>query len=166
MLTKTLPRIAAKVLQNTHCFPKNLKEKFALIEAAYGAATVEADFEKWCGEVADKNPRYPLTEYIKVIDARLGRGFAEPSARPDTHDPRVTDIIAKSYELTGFVPAARAVANLLQGIEADEILGALVEYATALDPKDYEVKMQRFFTEGAANAIILVRRRRVEKVKA
>lgn len=159
-LQKSLPRIAARVLHNTHVGLSRMKEKFELIEEAYGRAAVEADFEDWCnGQVlACEHPKYPLTEYVKVVDARLGPEFAEKKA--DMDDPRIATVSAVSYELTGVLPSARSVAKLLTECEAEEILGALQEYVKTLDEKDYRSGMRMFFTENGAAAVVLARRRR------
>lgn len=160
-LQKSLPRIAAKVLHNTHVGLTRMKEKFELIEAAYGRAAVERDFELWCSEVKERNPRYPLTEYVKVVDARLGPGFEEQKA--DLKDPRIAEISSISYEMTGFLPAVRSVANLLTSFGSEDIIPALKEYASTLDDRDRKSSMRTFFTEGGAIAVILARHRRDKK---
>jgi hypothetical protein len=159
-LQKSLPRIAARVLHNTHVGLARMKEKFELIEKAYGLARVEEDFEKWCTEVQDKNPRYPVSEYVKVVDARLGPEFAEKHG--DLKDPRIADISSVAYELTGVLPSVRSVANLLVSCEVEEILGALKEFASTLDEKETKNGIRTFFAEGGATAVILARRRRVK----
>ena len=158
MLIKSLPRIAAKVLHNTHVGLKNMKEKFTLMEVAYGRAAVEADFEKFCYEVQERNPRYPLTEYIKMVDERLGKVFEEKKADPN--DPRIAQISAASYEKTGFLPSARSVGNLLLSFSPEEIIAALNEYASTLDAVDLKFGMKMFFTEGGATAVIYARQKR------
>lgn len=160
-IKKMLPRIAAKVLHNTHCFPKNLKEKYELIAEAYGRTTVISDFEAWCEEVKEKNPRYPITEYMKVVDTRLGRAFEEKKA--DLTDPRIAEITSMAYELTSVLPSARSVANLLISFEPDEIKAALSEYASTLDDKEVKNGIRTFFTEGGATAVIYARRKRAAK---
>jgi len=162
MLIKTLPRIAAKVLHNTHVGLKNMKEKFALIEMAYGRAAVEKDFEDWCNGLVlgGINPRYPLTDYIKVIDERLGKVFEEKKA--DLKDPRIAQISAASYEETGFLPSAQSVGNLLLSFSPEEIIAALREYAATLDDADRKFGMKMFFTEGGATAVIYARQKRQE----
>jgi hypothetical protein len=157
-LRKELPRIAARVLANTHVFPKHLKEKYELIAAAFGAARVVADFEAWCEEVKEENPRYPLTKYMIVVDSRLGRASAE--AEPDLKDPTLAEIGALSYKLTGVTPSARALAKLRLSYEADEIKAALTEYASTLEEKDFKSGMRTFFTDGGATAVIYARRNR------
>jgi hypothetical protein len=164
-LSKTLPRIAAIVLHNTHVFPKNLKEKFELIATAYGAATVEADFEEWCEGLVEKgtNPRYPITEYVKVVDERLGKSFEEKKA--DLKDPRIVEIASLSYSETGFVPSGRSVGNLLLDFSLDEIKSALVNYASTLNDKEVKSGMKTFFTEGGAAAVIMTFRKRNPKTE-
>lgn len=159
-LQKSLPRIAARVLHNTHVGLSRMKEKFELIEEAYGRAAVEADFNTWCQEqlAAFNNPKYPLTEYVKVVDARLGPTFAEKTA--DLKDPRIAEVSAVAYELTGVLPSVRSVANLLTTCDTEEILGALREFAATLDEKDTKSGVRTFFAEGGAAAVILARRRR------
>jgi hypothetical protein len=163
-LQKSLPRIAARVLHNTHVGLSRMKEKFELIEEAYGRAAVEADFTLWCQEqmAASNNPKYPLTEYVKVVDSRLGPEFAEK--RPDTKDPQVSEISAVAYELTGVLPSVRSVATLLASCPAEEIIAALREFAKTLDEKDTKSGVRTFFAEGGAAAVILARRRRAKPV--
>jgi hypothetical protein len=157
-LIKALPKIAAREMQNTHVFPKNLKAKYELIAEAYGAAAVEDDFTDWCREVRDRNPRYPITEYIKVVDARLGRAFEE--AKADLKDPRIPEIAALTYDLTGYVPTFRSVGNILLSFTQEEIEGALREYVSTLDDKDVKMGMKTFFMEGGATTVILARQKR------
>ena len=157
-LRKELPRIAARVLANTHVFPKHLKEKYELIAEAFGAAAVVRDFEAWCEEVKAENPRYPLTKYMMVVDSRLGRATTEPE--PDLKDPAIGEIGALTYKLTGETPSARAIAKLRLSYEADEIKAALTEYASTLEEKDFKSGMRTFFTDGGATAVIYARRNR------
>ena len=163
-LQKSLPRIAARVLHNTHVGLSRMKEKFELIEEAYGRAAVEEDFAKWCQEVQDTHPKYPLTEYVKVVDARLGPEFAEK--RADMDDPCIAKITAVVYELTGVLPSARSVGKLLLTVDADEILAALREYVTTLDDKEYKSGMRMFFTENGAAAVIYARQRRANATQS
>lgn len=157
-LRKELPKIAARVLHNTHTFPQNLKDKYSLIALAYGTAAVLTDFEAWCQEVRDKNPRYPITEYMKVVDTRLGNAFEEK--RADLKDPRIVDITSLAYDLSGMLPSNRAVGNLLLLFEPDEIISAFREYVALLEEKDLKTGVRTFFTEGGAGAVIAARRRR------
>jgi hypothetical protein len=142
-----------------------MKEKFELIEEAYGRSGTELDFERWCKEqvAAGNNPKYPLTEYVKVVDSRLGPEFAEK--RPDTKDPQVAAIMAVAYELAGVLPSVRSVAALLTTCLLDEILAALREFAGTLDEKDTKSGVRTFFAEGGAAAVILARRRRGQNVR-
>lgn len=162
-LSETLPIIAATVLHNTHVFRDSLKKKYKLIATAYGAATVEADFEEWCHELveAGRNPQYPITEYMKVVDTRLGKSFEEKKA--DLKDPRIVEIASLSYAETGFVPSNRSVGNLLLDFSVEEIKAALTNYAATLDDKEVKNGMKTFFTEGGAAAVIMTYRQRNPK---
>lgn len=161
-LQKSLPRIAAKVLHNTHVGLSQMKEKFELIEVAYGRGDVEVDFEKWCQENKERNPKYPLTEYVKVVDSRMGPKFSEESI--DSKDPRISEIAALSYELTSMLPSSRSISSLLSTFPLDEIVAALREYVLTLEEKEFKTSMRTFFSEGNAGAVILARRRRSQHV--
>lgn len=163
-LMKDLPRIAAKVLKNTYGSSPWMKEKCALLEDAHGEAAVKTDFEAWCQEqlAASLNPRYPVSDYFKVVDVRFGTVFADPDdiAQVDVHDPQVRQVASASYEQTGYVPPDSSVAKLLRAHTADEILAAMREYAATLDEKHTQSGMNKFFTEGAATTIIYTQQQR------
>jgi hypothetical protein len=160
-LIKSLPRIAARVLHNTHCGLRNLKFKLELVSEAYGTAAVEQDFEKWCHSISgmmDNIPKYPIFEYMKVIDVRLGS--APEEQRANLEHPAILELQSLAYELTGMLPAKKAIANVLVTYSPDEITGALREYTEDLPEKDVKADMRAFWAEGGAEAIILARRRR------
>jgi hypothetical protein len=159
-LGKKLPRIAAKILHNTRCIPQNLKFKFELIAQAYGEAAVERDFELWCREHVEENLPYPITAYLKVIDARLGSVPEEP--RPDFKNPQIEDLSSFAYELTGMLPPKHTVAELLMTYPVDEIRAALEEYAENLTEKETKGALRAFWSDGGAGAVILARRRRAQ----
>ena len=157
-LMKELPRIAARVLHNTRSVHSEMKFKFELLAAAYGSTSVSTDFEAWCIENHDENFTYPITEYLKVIDSRLGD--APEKKRPDIKDPQVAELVSFSYELTGILPAATAVASLVLDYPFDEIKAALIEYTESLTETEVKGAMRAFYTSGGGAAIILARRRR------
>src|ERR1700676_4492226 len=130
-LIKELPRIAAKVLKNTFGTQPWMKEKFKLLEDAHGEAEVIENFTAWCQEQRKEslNPRYPISEYLKVVDVRFGTVFADPDDvnQVDVNDPQVRQISSASYEQTGYVPPDASVAKLLRAHTADEILAAMLE---------------------------------------
>src|ERR1035437_238871 len=92
-LVKGLQKIAAVKLHNTRGVPRNMKDKLELIELAFGYAEVMADFEKWCDENADRASQYPVTEYIRRIDSRLGS-----ASKIDPHDAAISALQAIVYE--------------------------------------------------------------------
>src|ERR1035437_9726338 len=119
-----LPIIAFKELQNTHLVPKNLQAKMDLLKACYHADRITRDFRAWCKEHVDDKFKYPITEYLKVIDARLNSLPEEK--QPDLKDPHVADLASLAYELTGILPAQKTIATLLLDYPFEEIKGALV----------------------------------------
>lgn len=162
-LIKELPKIAARILHNTRTVHPEMKSKFELIGLAYGDAEVRDDFEKWCEENKGGQFKYPISEYLKVIDSRLGSAPAEE--RPDMKSPAVSELVSLSYELTGILPAVSAVAKLVVDYSVEEIREALVEYTENLTERDVKGSMKAFYSEGGGGAIILARRRRLEKSK-
>jgi hypothetical protein len=157
-LIKALPKISARILHNTRCAPPNLKFKFELIAEAYGKAAVLADYEAWCHEHVSDNFPWPITEYMKVIDSRLGS--APEETKTDMDNPQIAELTSLSYELTGVLPAKRAVAELLMTYPFDEIKEALSEYTDNLSERETKGSMRAFYSDGGAGAIILARRRR------
>ena len=154
-LVKDLQKIAAVKLHNTRGVPKNMKDKLELIELAFGHAEVIEDFEKWCDEQADRNPPYPVTEYIRAIDSRLGG-----TPRVDPNDERIQELMAVTYELTAILPHPRAVRDLLALHSVEDITSALKEYVITVDEKDMKPAIRTFFDDLGASAVIYSRRKR------
>jgi hypothetical protein len=157
-LMKDLPKVASKVLHNTRAVPKNLAFNFELLVIAYGAGKIRNDFEVWCNEHHDDDFPYPVREYLKVIDSRLGGAPVEP--QPNFKDSHVAELASLSYEQTGLIPAKKSVASVLLSYPFDEIKGALLEYAETLTEKEMKSRMRAFWSEGGAGAVIMARRHR------
>lgn len=155
MLIKSLPKIAARVLKNTWGLPPQYKSKLELVQEAYGTNAVEIDFEKWCEEVKDSNPRYPVSEYLKVIDSRLGS-----APKDEEKDPRIEDISALTYKLTHRPAPPRHVRELLAQYSLDEITSALREYIEGIEDRELAYAPRTFFVEGGCGAIITARKQR------
>lgn len=148
-LVKDMQRIAARKLHNTRGVPRNMKDKLELIALAFGHADVIADFEKWCDEHTDKNSLYPVTEYLRMIDSRLG---GTPKIDPD--DERIKDLMAVTYELTSVLPRLRGIRDLLAIHSADEIKAALKHYLLSVDEKDMKSAIRSFYDDLGASAVI------------
>lgn len=159
-LMKVLPFVAFQELGNTHMVPLRLKPKIELLRTCYGHNAVERDFREWCQENREAQHKYPIIEYLKVIDSRLGSAPAE--AQADLRDPNIEVIAALAYEYTGTLAPKRAIAELLLVYPVDEVRGALIEYAEHLTEKETPGAMRRFFSDGGAAAVILTRRKRAE----
>ena len=162
-LMKELPRIAARVLGNTRTVHPDMKFKFELIAEAYGTAAICDDFAEWCRELVSTEqihdrPKYPVSEYLKIIDSRLG--FAPVETHVDIKDPTVAAIVSLAYELTNILPSATAVAKVLADYPVQEVTEALKEFTEGLTERDVRGGMRSFWAEGGAGAIILARRRR------
>ena len=159
-LIKQLPKIAARILHSTRTIRSDMKFKFELLAEAYGAAAVVTDFEKWCNENLDRQFKHPIYEYLKAVDTRLGSLPEEQ--RADASDPKVAKLRSATYELTGVLPAAAAVAELVLNFSVDEIKAALVEYTDSMEDKEIKSAVRAFYSSGGGAAIILARRRRAE----
>lgn len=166
-LMKELPKIAARELKNTRGMYPEMKVRFSLLTEAYGAAAVARDFEDWCREQSTRGetPRYPISEYVKVVDSRLGT--APEEAALDTKNPQIGELASMSYELTSVLPSTIAVAELLAVYTFDEVKAALVEFAEGLTERELKTSMRAFFANGGAgaSAVILARRRRDANAK-
>jgi acyl transferase domain-containing protein len=126
-----------------------MKDKLELIDLAFGRGEVLADFEKWCDEKIDTNSQYPVTEYLRMIDARLG---GTPKIDPD--DARIKELMAVTYELTAILPHLRAVRDLLAIHSLDEIKAALRQYVLTVDEKDMKSAIRSFYDDLGASAVI------------
>ena len=148
-LVKDMQRIAAKRLRNTRGVPQNMKDKLELIDLAFGRAEVLDDFEKWCNEHADNSPQYPVTEYLRMIDARLGS-----TPKVDPNDERIKELSALTYELTTVLPHVRAVRDLLAIHSVEDLKTALKEYVLTVDEKDRKSAIRSFYDDMGASAVI------------
>jgi hypothetical protein len=157
-LVKDMQKIAARKLQNTRGVPRNMKDKLELIDLAFGRAAVLVDFEAWCDENADRTLPYPVTEYLRMIDARLGN-----TSKVDPADERIKQLVAVTYELTSILPHSRAVRELLALHSAEEIMAALKEFVLTIDEKDMKASIRAFFDDQGASAVIYSRKKREAK---
>ena len=164
VLIKTLPKIAARILKNTWGVPPQYKQKLELVHEAYGEAAVLTDFEKWCHEVKCEAPRYPISEYLKVVDIRLGTAPAEITEK----DPRVDEISALVYRLTRRVASGKLIRELLAQFDAEDIKSAFIEYAEGIEERELAYAAKAFFQDGGCAAIITARnfknQERIEKL--
>lgn len=161
-LMKEMPRVAARVLKNTRGVYPEMKSRIGLVAEAYTTAAVVRDFESWCGERVDAGdtPRYPISDYLKVVDSRLGS--APEDSQLDLKNPQIEEISSMTYELTSVLPSAKSVAELLAVYSLDEVKGALTEFAEGLTERELKTSMRNFYANGGAGAaaIISARRRR------
>ena len=165
-LMKELPKIAARVLHNTRGVYPEMKLRIGLLAEAYGTVAVARDFEEWCMglDPGFPTPRYPISEYLKVVDSRLGSASEE--SQLDLKNPQVGELVSMTYELTSVLPSAKSVAELLAAYPIEEIKSALVEFSEGLTERELKTSMRNFYANGGAGAaaIISARRRREANV--
>lgn len=154
-LVRELQEIAAAKLHNTRSIPKVMAGKIELIEIAFGHARILEDFTAWCDEHADENRQYPVTDYIRAIDSRLG---GQP--RIDPNDEKVEELRQFVYEKVQILPAIQPLRDLLLVYEVPEIKAAFSEYIIGLEEKTMRTSLRAFFEEGGARVVIGARRKR------
>jgi hypothetical protein len=155
-LVKDLQKVAAVKLHSTQGIPRNMKGKIELICLAFGHAEVVEDFEKWCDEKIELGvrPPYPVTEYLRGVDARLGG-----AQRVEPDDPRIVEIRNLAYELTNVLPPVRVIRDLLLLHDGEDMKKALREYVIGLEGRDMEKAMQLFFNDGGVGSVIALRKK-------
>jgi hypothetical protein len=88
---------------------------------------------------------------------------AEVESDEEPTDARIGEIGALTYGITGVLPAVVHVKKLLVSYDAEEIKGALKEYAAHLGDEELKWGMKSFFAGGGAVAVITARRKREKK---
>jgi hypothetical protein len=154
-LIREMQRIAARILRNTRGVPKNMGDKVELIDLAFGRAEILADFEKWCEDSEQHHTSFPVTEYLRGIDARLGN---DSRVAPD--DDRVSELRGLTFNLTQVMPRLSAVRSLLALHSLEEIKEALTEFLPTVAEGNMEKAMRNFYDDLGATAVIYVRRNR------
>lgn len=164
--------ITGEVLKNTAGVyreaEKELKARFSRLEKAFGRAAVRDDYRAWAEEQRAEGavPKWPIPQYVKVADVRLGAGEVETvavAAPVDMTDPKIGDLGAFTYELTGVLPSANHLSKLLNLYDLQEIKDALTEYAGDLSEREIKGGVKSFFAEAGAIAVITARRNREKK---
>jgi hypothetical protein len=158
-LRKALAKISSELLHNTRLAPKNLGFKFELLASTYGHEAVTQDYANWCREHLTDKPKYPITDYVRVIDSRLGSVPEEEKI--SLTDPRIAELAAYAFATTGKLASKLPLARLLMKYPVDEIQDAMVELMESLT-SDNEINgaLRSFYQDGGADAIIATRRNR------
>lgn len=122
-------------------------EQLTLMEAVYGIPKVLEDFEVWA-TTADKGVRYPMSEYLKVVDERLGQVATEEE------DPRITRISKIVYEFTNDIAPKNVIKKLLEKYPAEDIEYGFQEFAAGMNEEKMKTAIKKFFLDGGADAVI------------
>lgn len=91
---------------------------------------------------------------------RVGGKFIKAESEAEPIDPRIKKLSAITYDLTGFTPTPKQVADLLAEFSEQEILAALKEFAESLDDRDYKTEMRKFFKDGGCAVVIYAQKHR------
>jgi hypothetical protein len=166
-LLKALAEIAATDLHRSRGVPAQNKPRFDLIERAHGFDAVVADFREWCKtEPAVKGFVFPVFEYMKIVDSRLGSSTVPDPSAPDAktvipgNNPQVLKIMNRIYNLTGWPPTnSDKVAELIAAYGFDDVDHAAhfhLSGATGLAQHSAENvrKARQFLSEGGALVFI------------
>jgi hypothetical protein len=149
-LADQLERAASKAFQRTRGiklrFDADL-EQIALMETTYGAAAVTADFAIWA-QTADKDLRYPLKDYLKIVDERLGQVATEED------DSAVIEINKVVYEYINDVAPKAQIKKLLARYPAEDIIMAFRDFVCDMDKEKEKTAIKKFFADGGADAVI------------
>jgi hypothetical protein len=122
-------------------------EQITLMESVYGSAKVLEDFEVWA-ETADKGCRYPMSDYLKVVDERLGQVATEEE------DQRITRIAKVVYEITNDIVPKSVVKRLLEKMSVEDIEYGFQEFTAGWDEVKMKTAIKKFFQDGGAEAVI------------
>lgn len=150
-LARSLELAAAKIFKRTRGVQFRFDHQFEqveLMQVTYGGVAVIDDFKKW-GAEQDQDIRYPLSEYLKVVDERLGH-----TQKQDAPDPNMTRLLAVVYEYTGDLPSQAVVRKLLEKWTIDDLIAGFNEFASGLDEKQMKTAIRKFFIDGGADIVI------------
>jgi hypothetical protein len=149
-LAYQLERSVADAFKRTHQvsvrFDDQL-EQLTLMEAVYGISKVLEDFEVWA-QTADKGMRYPMSEYLKVVDERLGQVATEEE------DPRITKIAALVYEVTNDIVPKNIIKRLLEKLSVEDIEYGFLEFTAGMNEEKMKTAVKKYFQDGGAEAVI------------
>lgn len=150
-LADQLERAASKAFKRTRsgvkaCF-ENQIEQIRLMESTYGAAAVLDDFNEWAKD-ADMGSRFPLDDYLKVVDERLGQVATE------TGDPNVIEINKVVYEYLNDVAPKAQIKRVLERHSVEDIIFAFKEFVCDMDKEKEKTAIKKFFTDGGVDAVL------------
>lgn len=147
-LAKKLEMSAAKAFRTTRSIPFRFDYQFQqmeLMSQVYGDAAIIEDFEAWASTV--KNVKYPLSEYLKVVDSRLG------NAEDRKDNPDVTKIMAVVYQYIKDFPRKVSVEKLLEKYGFENLQEAWLEYADGLSEDELKYAIKKFFEDGGVDVV-------------
>lgn len=127
------------------------KDRIEVVFRAYGDQQVQDDFEAWCRERTDNPPQYPIQDYLREVDTRLG------NAKPEEKNPAIERLSTLTYRLTKKVPNPFEVQRLLESFPEDQIESALREFVGNLNESDMDYAAKKFFNDNGCAAVLAAR---------
>lgn len=150
-LVRQMEIVASRVFKRTRGVQirfESQMEQILLMSTTYGDADVLADFEEWAVTASAQGVQYPITEYLNVVDARLGT-VVEP--KPD--NPEVTKIMTVVYQYIKDFPRKSSVEKLIEKYGFENLREAWLEYADGLSEDELKHAIKKFFEDGGVDVV-------------
>ena len=152
-LAKALEKKASELFHRTKGITlrpeyEGYMEQIVLMETTYGRFDVMSDFEKWAGEVDKNEVRFPVTEYLKIVDERLGSNAVYK-------DEEVAEVTKNVYNAVQDIPKPHHIRLLLEKYPVEDIVMGFNEFLGGIDAKlkGSEI-ITKYFVDGGADAVI------------
>lgn len=152
-LVKALERKAAELFQRTRGISVSTEkatfviDQVKLMSEIYGDAAIIEDFEKWAQDTP-KDCRYPISEYLKVVDARLG-------TKADDKEEEIAKITKIVYDALSDIPTKAQIRRLLENHPTEDIIEAFNRFVGGSDEKMKNADIvKKFFSDGGAEAVL------------
>lgn len=161
---QNIANIAAEILKFTKGLTTHEKGELKLLARAYGTDRVETDFEAWARENRGGNIQYPISLYLKKASARL-----ESEPEPEiADDPRIRQVTAKVYEMTGRLPINADLTNITKWLtkySVEDIITGFSEYLHGLDGFEQKWAVKNYFSGGGEVVLEAIALRRASEKK-
>lgn len=152
-LVKALERKAAELFQRTRGISVSTEkatfviDQVKLMSEIYGDAAIIEDFEKWAQDTP-KDCRYPISEYLKVVDARLG-------TKADDKEEEIAKVTKVVFDTLNDIPTKSQIRHLLEKYPVEDIIEAFGRFVGGTDEKTKNSDIVRkFFVDGGCEAVM------------
>lgn len=153
-LLKNLESMTAKKFKRTRGISVDvtkapyIPEQIRHMTEVYGNYAVLEDFEKWIEETQGQEFKYPLSEYLKIVDARLGTKMPEDQEQV----AKITKVV---YDTLNDIPTPNQIRHLLEKYPVEDIVEAFGQFVGGIDEKMKGSDIiKKFFSDGGAEAVL------------